>query len=197
MEILAKRAISKPARVARPFPRLMRYRMLLALPWLCAITPAFPAGADERQYKVEAAFLYNFFNYITWPGYGAPEELKQVTLCIHGEDPIQRYLEYVQRKMSDERALNLRRIPPGEDPEGCHMLFIRGAVSADFQRRFPSFAQKGVLVVSDTPRSTEDGGMIGLVREGERIAIDVQHTLLTQANFQVSSRLLHLARRVK
>ena len=33
--------------------------------FLCAFSPS--ARANERQYKIEAAFLYNFFNYITCP----------------------------------------------------------------------------------------------------------------------------------
>ncbi len=48
-------------------------RALLAALALCLLAPALTRAdeTEDRQYKVEAVFLYNFFNYITWPGHSS------------------------------------------------------------------------------------------------------------------------------
>ncbi|MEJ0010380.1 MAG: hypothetical protein WDN72_07685 [Alphaproteobacteria bacterium] len=40
---------------------------------MCLLAPALTRAdeTEDRQYKVEAVFLYNFFNYITWPGHSS------------------------------------------------------------------------------------------------------------------------------
>jgi len=161
----------------------------------CATTGA--AQADEHTYKVEAAFLYNFLNYITWPGYQVPEDMKKATICIADHDPIYPYLEYIHNKKQQERDLNIRQIGTDASLAGCQIFFIRDVGNKELSRLRFTAAQSGVLLVSTGPDFVSEGGMIGLLPEGERMAIEIDNSQLKQADFQVSSRLLDLARKVK
>jgi hypothetical protein len=148
---------------------------------------------DERQYKIEAAFLYNFFNYITWPDYTSPQALKQPVICLYNDDPVLTYLTYVQQKMAAERPLTIRTVQDGESLEGCHMLFSRN-------NRDDTLPQNGLpaslLTVSDRQGSIKNGEMIEVSQEDERMVMKINQSLLAQKGFQVSSRLLSLAEKV-
>lgn len=145
-------------------------------------------AADERQFKLEAAFLYNFFNYITWPGYRSPDALKDVTICIESGDPVVPYLSYVQQKMAAQRRLNVHNWTTGDSTDGCHVLFSRsGSVTA----------ANGTLTVSARASYINHGGMIGMVQDEGRIGLRINNSLLNEHGFQASSRLLSLAQEVK
>jgi dihydroxyacid dehydratase/phosphogluconate dehydratase len=53
-----------------------------------------------------------------------------------------------------------------------------------------------VLTVSDLPHFAERGGMIGLVRQQDRIRFEVNRTAAEKANLVLSSELLKLATKV-
>jgi len=164
---------------------------------LCFLLPLFSyaAIAEDRQYKLEAAFLYNFFNYIAWPGYHTPEDLKHATICIESNDPLQPYLEYIKEKKLGQRTFKIIPLSADSDIKNCQIFFVRS--TSQLTEMHSSALAKGVLLVSDAPDFVENGGMIGLSPEGERMAIEINNTGLKQADFNVSSLLLNLARKVE
>lgn len=167
--------------------RSWSYRILAAC-MLCFM--AFPVAAKERQYKIEAAFLYNFFNYITWPGYESSQELQNPVICIYGNDPIKDYLEYIQQRMSDERLLEIRNIYSGDSLKDCHLFFMRHRISL---AQFTGVSDSTLTVfILDDP--LDRGGMIELSEDEGHIAIHINQSLLKQRGYQISSRLLDLAR---
>lgn len=169
----------------RPLTRALKL-MLAVMLW------AAPADADERQYKIEAAYLYSFFNYITWPGYDSPQKLIEPTICVQQGDPILFYLDYVKQRMAGERALTIRAVAEGESAAGCHIFFVRHRISP---RLYSTVPDKTLLVLKpDDP--LDRGGMIELSEDSDRISISVHQDLLEKHGFAISSRLLNLAREV-
>lgn len=160
---------------------------------LCAILLCAPSAAhadDDRFHKVEAAFLYNFFNYITWPGYAAPQELRQPRICIYQDDPITPYLNYVQNKMSSERTLDIRSISENDSMNDCNLLFLRHRLPNSTLQSIPS----STLIVTEPLDYLDRGeGMIELTRQGQGIQMSINQKILAENGFQVSSRLLALA----
>jgi hypothetical protein len=152
---------------------------------------SFPSHADERQYKIEAAFLYSFFNYITWPDYASPQELREPIICVYGIDPILPYLNYIRGKMAGERTLSVR--VTDSDMTGCHILFVRHRLASSLQDALAG----NTLLVFKLDDPLDRGGMIELSEDGDRMAMRINQSRLERSGFQVSSRLLDLARRVK
>jgi hypothetical protein len=150
------------------------------------------AGADERQYKIEAAYLYSFFNYITWPGYNSSQKLEKPVICVYGNDPILPYLDYVKNKMASERTLTIRNISDVSAAGGCHVLFSRHSALAR-----ANIAPDTLLVSKLDDPLDRGGSMIDLSEDGDHIAIRINQSQLEQNGFQVSSRLLELAQGAK
>jgi hypothetical protein len=160
---------------------------MLAAFMLCA-SSSIPV-ADERQYKIEAAYLYNFFNYITWPGYPAPQALENPVICVYGGDPILPYLNYMREKVTGQRSLSVRSVADEPSSEGCNILFMR-------HRTLPSASlPASTLTVFKPDDPLDSGGMIELAQDGDRISIKIHQSQLEKNGFSVSSRLLDLAQR--
>lgn len=151
------------------------------------------AMAQERQYKIEAAYLYSFFNYVTWPGYATPQSMQQRTICVFGEDPILSYLDYARRKMAGEYELTLRSVGEGENTAGCSLFFLRHRISSQMVSSLPPTT----LTVFKPDDPLDRGGMIELNEDDERISIKINQPLLERGGFKVSSRLLGLSQVVK
>ncbi|MBI1301753.1 MAG: DUF4154 domain-containing protein [Alphaproteobacteria bacterium] len=159
---------------------------------LLCLMPA-QAYASDRQYKVEAAFLYSFFNYITWPGYSSPHALRNPVICVYGNDPILPYLEYVSEKMLNERNISVRTVSGIEAINGCHVFFVRHLTYYPIS----ALLSKNIISVHKVSDPLDRGGLIDLSQDGERIVIRINQSLLEKHGFQVSSRLLQLAYSVK
>jgi hypothetical protein len=176
---------------------VIRYKLKIVASVVLFAFSAFltpPAEASEREYKIEAAFLYNFINYITWPNHTTPEEMTNATICIDRSDPIRPYLHYMQRKMREERQLVIADVGASEQLQKCQIFFTRTLLS---EARLKEALKAKVLVVSDAPDFIEHSGMIGLAPEGSHMVAEINHSLLKDTGFQVSSRLLSLAREVR
>lgn len=167
-------------------------RILLAISAIMCIF-SLPASAQDREYKIEAAFLYSFFNYITWPGYESPQALRDPVICIYEGDPILPYLDYVSNKMIKERMLSIRVLSDSQSTAGCHILFM--------QHQIPYYrlhlVDDSTLVVFKPDDPLDRGGMIVLTEDEDHIAIKINLNQLERNGFQVSSRLLDIAHKIR
>ncbi len=175
--------------ILKPTLRLKTCTLWLALALLCQ-PPAASAQETDRYHKVEAAFLYNFFNYITWPDYNSPQDMRTANICIFDDDPIKPYLQYVQQKMTSERTLNIQSVNDAAAISKCNLLFTRHRLADDVLKEIPG----STLIVTEPLDSLDRGqGMIELDRDGQGILMHIDQPQLAENGFQVSSRLLALA----
>lgn len=140
-----------------------------------------------RKYKIEAAFIYNFFNYITWPDYSSPEQLTKPVICITPGSPIKSYLEYVQKRIEASRELAVREVNT-ENFEGCHVFYTHRKLRFSVIEN----ARESHTLLVGSGNETLTSSMINLVEKDRKINIRIDHKQLAQLGYQVSSRLLTL-----
>lgn len=151
------------------------------------------ALAESRRAKIEAAFLYNFLNYVTWP----QAQSSKVTICVAEHDPVVPYLHYLQEKMQDERSLHVEELSNHHTVEGCSMVFLRESALLSITSLQKQAEEEHILLISDSEGFIDDGGMIELTQEGERMTIAINQDAMAKASLKASSRLLDLAKRVR
>lgn len=146
----------------------------------------------KDAHKVKVAFLFNFAKYVHWSD--RVEGLPMV-LCVAGETPLRETLVLLRGREVGGVPIEVRELPEGRSPGECRMLFV--AESARHRAAALLDPERGgdTLTVSDTPRFLEQGGMIQLFMEGERVRFGVNLDALRASRLSVSSRLLRLARR--
>ena len=165
-------------------------RVLLALLVGAAALPT-PAQEIPLEYRVKAAFLYNFIKYIEWP---EPRSAR-IKICVAGQNPFGTVLEDLLR---EERVrgtpLFTETIP--EPLPGCHVLFTPKTSTVPVYLN--SAAGMPILTVGETPDFIERGGIVRFYLEGgSNVRFEINRAAADRAGLRISSRLLQLARLVE
>jgi YfiR/HmsC-like len=142
------------------------------------------------EYEVKAAFLCKFASFVEWPHQSADGRL---CIGIVGQDPFGADLDrIVAGKSIGGRAFQIRRFKPGQEVGACEIVFV----SASERTRLPHILEhlKGsaTLTVGDVPEFCENGGMINLRMEGERIHLEINLESVERSSLHLSSKLLNL-----
>jgi len=147
-----------------------------------------------REYRVKAAFLYNFAKFTEWPASSFADPNAPLRICIYGEDPFGAALEGLSGKTVQGRRVEIAR--PGELSAGdaCHLLFISDSEAPNLVRILAELRRRPVLTVADMPGFTDAGGIINLkINDEEKIRFEINLAKARLAGLRLSAKLLSLA----
>jgi hypothetical protein len=165
-------------------------RLLLAI-LLLATWPA-RAGEDYSEYRLKAAYLYNFITFTEWPG----PQGATLSLCILGADPFGPELDRYRGRSVGKQALAVRYSKSAQELDGCQVVFLSRPVLGNLARVFDQLTDRAVLTVADTPDAVDRGVMLNLTREGNKIMFEANLGAAREAGLHLSSKVLRLAARV-
>ena len=144
------------------------------------------------EYQVKAVFLYNFAQFVSWPSI-QPSDAPFV-IGIVGDDPFNSYLdETVRGEKVNNRLLTTQRFRRRRDPLNCNILFISQSERDRAAQIVSSLKDRSVLTVSDIEGFADQGGMIELFTEKNKIHVRINLAAVKAANLKVSSKLLRVA----
>ena len=150
--------------------------------------------AVVSEYRLKAAFLFNFAKFVEWPPEAFSGPKSPLVIGVLGDNPFGADLEEtVRNKFIGERQIEVKTIPSLSGVTNCQILFI----SISEQKRLPEILENlrgaSVLTVSEAEHFTEAGGMINFVNEGSKIRFQINDETARKAKLKVSSKLLSLA----
>lgn len=168
----------------------MTRRLLLAALVVGAVRGEPFAQGVTREYRVKAAYLYNFVRYVEWPDTAKGRRL----ICVAGQNPFGTELESLIR---NERVHGVPLVTEViiEGRTDCDVLFT--PATANVQVYLSKAAGLPTLTVGETPRFVQQGGMIGFYQDGVNVRFEINPTAIVKAQLRISSRLLQLARIVE
>lgn len=171
--------------------------MLASLVLGCLLLSS-PSRADQpaEEYAVKAAYLYNFAKFVEWPADVFASKNSPITLCIVGSHPFGQALDTIIDKTIRDRRLKVRNLSHNRAVahHNCHILYINDSEKEHVEELLAATAYSPVLTISDIRGFADAGGMIGLVKIGQRIRFEINVLAVRQANLDISSQLLKLAR---
>jgi hypothetical protein len=173
--------------------RMIRLTFLLALMLVMTAMPnrVFAEGVEE--YRVKAAFLYNFAKFVDWPQEAFASPRSPVVVCIFGEDPFGGAVEPLLGKAVGERQLSVKRSKRLEEIPGCQIVFVSSSEKDRLQAVFQAARSAQSLTVSDIDDFAQLGGMIGMLSSEGKIRFRVNVKAAKASGIQISSKLLKLA----
>ena len=184
---------------------MKNYKLTLILLLYVTGWNAYPADiAKYSDDKVKASLLYNIGKMVSWPAHsfktGEPililflgkdnnelgsyfdAKVRSRALTIHGRK--------LAVKLVDRSKLD--RVVRKELKQ-CHILFVFSTYNGSLSKLLHAIGNRPVLVIGESSSFSNDGGMIGLYVEKERICISVNLDATAKKDFLISAQLLQHA----
>ena len=179
--------ILRGATVEPPARRIRAGGFAMFIVLLLAIAGSLHAQQDERA--VRAAFVFNLTKYVSWPG-----TRDHLVIGVVGPGDIGPVLQQVLNgKLSDGRRITVVVHTSESELGECDVLYVTAVSPAAVKSILNRAAARAVLTVGDSDQFVRAGGMVGLVRSGDQIEIEVNLNALRSRHLEMSSRLLKLA----
>jgi hypothetical protein len=156
---------------------------------------AFASGVrsdDLPEYRLKAAFLYNFALFTEWPA----DIGSTLNLCVYGRDPFGQEIDALQGKPVGDRRMVVRRITKLEGLTACQIVFIAQTSGDGIARVLSSLHGAAVLTVADAPGAAAQGVALNMSVVENKITFEANLAAARAANVKLSSKLLSLATEV-
>lgn len=159
---------------------------------LLASGPPAPAG-DLPEYRLKAAFLYNFALFTEWP----PELGTTLNLCVLGKDPFGTDLDPLAGKALGQRHIAIHRAASIESLGDCQLVFIARSALATLPSLLEHLHGSPVLTVADSPGAAARGVALNMTVNHDKITFEANLEAARAARLNLSSKLLRLATEVQ
>lgn len=155
---------------------------------LAALFP-HPLLAQQDERSVRAAFVYNLTKYVLWP-----VSAHDLNICVLGGGPTGPALKLVvDGKISDGRTIHVLVEPTDASLHHCDILYWSDPSTARVRSILEKTRGTPTLTVGEDDKFVREGGMIGFVRTGDSIQLEVNLDSVKAGDLKISSRLLNLA----
>lgn len=191
--------------------------LLAALQCPALLLPGLAQAQETRaqpgEVEVEAAYLVNFLRYTQWPDGSFEGPRSPYVVTVVGSERAAASVRAVAAAAGniEGRAIEVRWLPDGrgsralpfdsqQDAQartalrGSHLVFFHRSAGRVHPQVMSDLAKQPVLTVSDTEGFTGGGGMLGLVRVGQRIIFEANPGAIRSSGLLVSAKVLKLAR---
>lgn len=145
----------------------------------------------SNEYKIKAAFIYKFINFVEWQR----GDLGTKSICVFGDNPFGDALEQIvavhDPSFSNTRVVKTRSMA---DLKSCSIVFISRSEESSMLDVLGMLQQSAALTISDVRNFARAGGIIEFVLEGDRIRFIINQEQAKDEGLKISSQLLSLAK---
>jgi TonB family protein len=166
--------------------RGVRVAFVRALVGAAVVTPS--QTQDERA--VRTAYVFQLTRYVEWP-----VETKQLTVGVLASRETAEFLHKIlDGKTTDSRSIRVMLFPTDDEWPNCNILYMDDAQSKKPLAELNKRGTNNVLTVGESPAFLRDGGMIALVRAGDKVQIQLNLEAARRSGIKLSPRLFGVAR---
>jgi len=158
-------------------------------------------GDDElkRISAIKAAFVLNIARFVTWPSEVFASGNDPMRLCVYRDNVYRKGLEAIKGKKVGNRRLELSTIEHLHPKLECEILLIPHSAAGQFHAEQQGKLKQSLLTIADQTEISEvefsrEGIIVTLVRQGSKIAFEIDPWQAKRANLHMSSELLKLAK---
>jgi hypothetical protein len=185
---------------------MRRLGFLIAILPVLLASAALDAHSQETsassEYLIKAGFIYNFANLVQWPATTFPQPDSPIVIAIVGQDHFGATLDRaLEGKKVNGRSFVIKRLKSVTellksvaDMRACQILFISSSETSHMAEAMQIVKGIPVLTIGENPGFANGGGMINLILEDNRVRFEVNVEAAKEADLNISSRLLALAR---
>ena len=170
----------------------------MTLNWTSTAAAQAVDPPDASEYLIKAGFIYNFAKFVEWPATAFSQPDSPIMIGVLGTDPFGSVLDrLVEDKKIGPRGFVVKRYKWGKDLKDlkeCKILFVSASEKAHIDEIVQAVKGLPILMVGETPGFAERGGIIRFTLEDNRVRFEINVDAAHQADLNISSRLLTLAK---
>lgn len=158
---------------------------------LLGLTLAQSCQAESvSEYKLKAAFLYNFILLTEWP----KTDNESLRVCVVGKNVIDDAINEIDGTEANKRYIRIVHLQNLSNIEACEVLYLGEVEQLDVKSIINKLGDSPVLTISDNLDFAKSGVMINMFPENRRLVFNVDVESAKRAHLTLSSRLVRLAR---
>ena len=167
--------------------------LLMSLLLLCKTTVY--AEDQTSEYKVKAAYLYNFTKFVSWPEATLPGDTQTLNICVLGKNPFGSLLEPITHMKTQGRTISIENIEDVRalEKKSCQILFISASEQGTVAKLLRKTAKMHILTVSDMVGFAHHDGIIGFVVKDDKVRLEINLSAARQADLTISAKILEIA----
>ena len=172
-----------------------RHLMVLLMLASVGVGPAarMARAALDEEVQVEAAFLYNFTRFASWPETAFGAGGSSLVIGVVGQSPFGGALEGLRGVVQGGHPIAVRTVSGVEGAGQCHLLFVPHGSCGEVDGLLGGLKGRSVLTVSDCPGFARAGGAIEFVVVNDTVRFRVNLEAARRANVKLSSQMLGVA----
>jgi hypothetical protein len=148
--------------------------------------------AEEE--KVEAAFIWQFLQFIEFPAPANPQE--SFVIGIVGTTRVESFLNDIvrQKQLSDGRALEVRKISNPDEMLRCNVVFVAPTETPRLPQILGKVRGKAILTIGRDDEFLDRNGLMNFYVENARVRFEYNIDEIPNSKLRFSSKLLRLGR---
>jgi hypothetical protein len=187
---------------AQSIKRRLRAVVALLPILLAGVTLNAQNTSGSSEYLIKAGFIYNFANLVQWPSTSFAQPDSPIVIVILGEDHFGTTLDHAlegkkvnARPFVIKRARSVSELQRALGPQKeCQILYVSSSEMSHLSEAIQMLKGVPVLTIGETPGFAKNGGIINLILEDNKVRFEVNVQAAKDADLNISSRLLALAR---
>jgi hypothetical protein len=167
-----------------------------------AAGPARAEDAPSLEYKVKAAFLFNFLKFVEWPPPEPSQLNTPITIAVLGTDKFGAAFDEVTSRKIKDRGIAIKRFADFNSDEAkaqlpsCQLVFVSANQQKYTKEILDLLHKKPVLIVGETPGFLEAGGMVNFIMQDGKVCFELNQDTAEICELKMASQLMRLAKRV-
>jgi hypothetical protein len=170
-----------------PFKAICAAALLVVFSFFsCSAVSADQSLSKEK--KLKAAYLWNFTQYIQWPGSVVGRKPFLIRICVDGSIDFLQFLQEVVGSKSKFKSQNTVEVVPLDIATGCELLFVSGT------KKIEPVPLGHVVIVADSPSVNFPNTAVVFYQNNRKLRFEIDMSVIKELDVVVSSELLKLAR---
>ncbi len=168
--------------------------LTLAASPVLAQGPAAPVAT--REYRIKAAYLYQFSQYVGWPEKAFASKTSPFVIGIYGTNPFADAAKTIAKKKKvGKRPIEFRVLKSPSAATKCHIVFVPSRVTPENLKKLLVLKKnKSILVVGESGGFIDSGGDVQFFLMENKVRFAINQKAVKAAGLPVSSKLLTLAK---
>ena len=185
-----------------PLPSHRRRRLPLRTA-IAAFALMLPARAAPEAHppialaesEIKAAAVYNIIGCVEWPATVFAADDSPLVIGILGRGPVADLIEpFIVNETWHSRPVIVRYLASVAEARQCHVVYIARSEHGRWRLLRSQLSPFPILTIGDAAQFAEQGGVVQLGIERNRLQITVNLEVARAAGLTISAKILRLAR---